>query len=344
MIGREGHAYVAVSAQFAGIMGDEDGFFEGGIVDTRGLARQDPVRYDSVDHPGDQFAYDIFTQAGAAIAEAGVLGELTARNMIALGESQSAFFMTGYVNAIHPLVDLYDGFLVHSRGGSGIGPDGERGASGLDVVRIRTDLDVPVLQYETETDIFELGFIAARQPDSETVRTWEVAGTAHADAYVLFANGLPRDSSSGAIIGCETPINDGPQHETLSAAVHHLVAWVADGTAPPASPLLDVEGDTFVRDALGIATGGIRTPVVDAPLRVLSGEPGPDGGACFLFGQTLPLTGEVVASLYAGLGDWSSTAQRSADMAVAEGWLLPDDAASMLEESKARAVGLGLTG
>ena len=99
-----------------------------------------------------------------------------------------------------------------------------------------------------------------------------------------------------------------------------------------------------MRDALGIATGGIRTPVVDAPLRVLSGEPGPDGGACFLFGQTLPLTGEVVASLYAGLGDWLSTAQRSADMAVAEGWLLPDDAASMLEESNARAVGLGLTG
>jgi hypothetical protein len=250
--------------------------------------------------------------------------------------------MAGYVNAIHPLVDVYDGFLVHSRGGGATTPRGERGDD-LEFVQIRTDLNVPVLQFETETDIFGLGFLPARQPDSATVRTWEVAGTAHADAYSLFASGLPRDAASGDILGCTTPINDGPQHETLAAAVHHLVAWVVDGTPPPESPVLDVADGAFLRDDLGIAVGGIRTPVVDVPLRVLTGEEGPDGGACFLFGQTLPFGDGVVESLYGDLATWSTAAQVSADAAVEIGWLLPEDAASMLEESTTRAMSLGLS-
>lgn len=343
MIGREGHAYVAVSAQYVGVMGDDESFFDGGIIDTRGLPVKDPVRYGSLDHPGDAFSFDIFTQAGVAISDADVLDGLEPASVIAMGESQSAFFMATYANSIHPLVDLYDGFLVHSRGGSATRPNGARSGDDIEFVQIRSDLNAPVLQYETETDIFGLGFLPARQPDTETVRTWEVAGTAHADAYSLFASGLPRDAASGSILGCSTPINDGPQHETLAAAMHHLVAWVVDGTAPPASPVLGVDGDSFVRDDLGIATGGVRTPVVDAPLRVLTGEPGPDGGSCFLFGQTIPFDDGVLGSLYDSLGEWSAAAQASADLSVEAGWLLPEDAASMLEEGTALAMSLGLS-
>ena len=143
---------------------------------------------------------------------------------------------------------------------------------------------------------------------------------------------------SGSILGCSTPINDGPQHETFAAAVHHLVAWVVGGTLPPASPLLDVGGDSFVRDDLGIATGGVRTPVADAPLRLLTGEPGPDGGSCFLFGQTAPFDDSVIDSLYGSLDGWSAAAQASADLALEAGWLLPEDAAPMLRDSEARPV------
>ncbi|MFT6291539.1 MAG: hypothetical protein ACJAR2_002143 [Ilumatobacter sp.] len=342
MIGREGHAYVAVSAQFVGVMGDDDAFLEGGLADISGLPAQDPVRYGNLDHPGDAFAFDIFTEAGSAVFESGVLGGLEPTSVIALGESQSAAFMAGYINAIHPLVDLYDGFLVHSRGANGTPPDGQRREGGPEFTNIRTDVNVPVLQYVTETDVFGLGFLPARQPDSDSVRTWEVAGTSHADAYTLFASGLERDAAAGSILGCP-PVNDGPQHETLAAAVHHLISWVVDGTLPPESPLLDVDGEGFVRDDLGIVTGGIRTPVVDIPLRVLTGEPGSGEGACFLLGQTLPLGDGVLASLYGSLGEWTAAAQASADAAVKAGWLLPEDAASMLEEGNVLAVSLGLS-
>ena len=44
--------------------------------------------------------------------------------------------------------------------------------------------------FETETDLithstFGPGYFAARQPDSERFRLWEVAGTSHADTYSL---------------------------------------------------------------------------------------------------------------------------------------------------------------
>jgi len=53
---------------------------------------------------------------------------------------------------------------------------------------IRTDLDVPVFLFETETDLLGLGYLAARQPATPFIREWETAGTAHDDTYgVLFA-------------------------------------------------------------------------------------------------------------------------------------------------------------
>jgi hypothetical protein len=209
---------------------------------------------------------------------------------------------------------------------------------------MRTDLDEPVFLYATETDLTVLAYVAARQEDSATVHTWEVAGTAHADAYSLsISAGLPRDPSLGSLIGCTTPINDGPQHETLQAALHHLVAWVVDGTTPPTSPRLELESeDVIARDELGIAVGGIRTPPVDVPTRVLSGDPSVGEGFCFLFGQTLPLESSVLATLYESEAAYLAALQASADAAVAAGWLLPEDAEILVAEEAARAATIGL--
>ena len=45
-------------------------------------------------------------------------------HVVAVGESQSAFFLTTYVNAVDPLDRVYDGFLVHSRFGPAAPLDG----------------------------------------------------------------------------------------------------------------------------------------------------------------------------------------------------------------------------
>ena len=90
-----------------------------------------------------------------------------------MGESQSAFALTTYANGVQPLTEVFDGFLIHSRGGAAA-PLGKPGA-GIDIAgtiagqptRMRTDLGVPVLVLETETDVLSfLNYHPARQPDS----------------------------------------------------------------------------------------------------------------------------------------------------------------------------------
>ena len=344
-IGRQGHAYVGVSAQYVGVMGRDTGRIPQGLIDTRGLPVRDTARYGDLSHPGDAYSFDIFTQA--AVASLVILSSpeygLPVTNVVAAGQSQSAGFLTSYLNAVHPLVDVFDGFLIHGRGDGAPDPAVEEG---LDNILIRTDVNVPVLIYETETDLTVLQYVNARQEDSANIRTWEVAGAAHADTYsITYPRGFPRQASIGAALGCDGLINDGPQHETLQAAFHHFVTWVTEGVVPPAAPRIEVSmgGDPIiVRDELGIAVGGVRTPPVDTPLRILIGDPGSSEGFCFLFGQTLEIDLPELKSMYPTLESFASSLEAAAVQSVENGWLLQVDAEIMIEEETARAISLGV--
>jgi hypothetical protein len=50
---------------------------------------------------------------------------------------------------------------------------------------IRTDLPEPIIAFQTESDVFGLGGVGARQADTPLFRLWEVAGSAHSDAYTI---------------------------------------------------------------------------------------------------------------------------------------------------------------
>ncbi len=126
----------------------------------------------------------MFTQAGAAVRDqaATLLGGLRPKRLIASGESQSAGRMVTYINAIHPLAHVYQGFLVHSRG-SGGSPLSQTPFAAVPTPNpaiIRTDNPTPTIVLQSETDVNE----GARQDDSPTFRLWEMAGTSHVDAPV----------------------------------------------------------------------------------------------------------------------------------------------------------------
>src|SRR4029077_19922029 len=80
---RAGHAWMGVSAQRIGVVGGPvlvgvDAV--GAELAGKGLRAIDPERYESLDHPGDGFSFDIFTQVARAIrAGAGIGGLLPAR-------------------------------------------------------------------------------------------------------------------------------------------------------------------------------------------------------------------------------------------------------------------------
>jgi hypothetical protein len=352
---RSRHAWVGVSAQRAGIEG-------GGLVDNgMHLKAAFPDRYARLSHPGDAYAFDIFSQAGAVIREsAAVLGPHgAARRLIAAGHSQSAAFLVTYVNAIDTLATVFDGFAVHGRTGSGASlSDGFRPAPRATAAAavaeaIRSDLRVPVLVLQTETDVALLGSGPINQQDADLLRNWEIAGAAHADTYLLIASGqddgalpparlaeLTRPTKDVFITTTEIPVNSGLQHHYVAcAALEHLDGWVSGGAAPPVSPRLDLTAGEpdFHRDKTGVATGGIRTPWTDVPVAVLSGV-GQSGANvfAFLFGVTRPLDPAALGELYPdGPGEYLARFEAALDETVSAGFVLPADRAEALAVAEA---------
>jgi hypothetical protein len=334
---REGDAYVGVSAQQLGVKGGTSVY---GLPAT-GLVARDPARYGNLVHPGDAYSFDIFSQVGAALrATQGtrLLGGLAPATILASGDSQSAIFLTTYVDAVHPLARVFDGFLLHSRAGGAADVTGALTPAALTGgIKIRSDVTEPVFMYETETDFSVLGYGAARQDDSASVHTWEVAGTAHADQHLLTeVTGIVDANQTAKALGCAAALNNGPHHETFQAALHQLVSWVRTGTAPPAGARLQLSTSqsgvvTITRDEHGNALGGVRTPPVDVPVARLSGDPVPGGPMlCNLFGSTTPFDAATLAQLYPTPATYRAEYQAAADRAVAAGYLLAPDAQQMI--------------
>src|SRR5918994_1984361 len=117
-----------------------------------------PGRYGTLEHPGDGFSYDIYAQVGEALRRptgTNLLGNrrYKIRTMIADGESQSAFRMVTYINAIQPHTGLFDGFFVHSRFAVGAAvSDGGAGAIPNPTL-IPTHTKEPLLVLQSETDL-----------------------------------------------------------------------------------------------------------------------------------------------------------------------------------------------
>ena len=176
---RRGHTWVGVSAQHMGVEGGEAPV---GVADVAQGGLRALPRFAALRHPGDAYCYSIYASVAAALDE-GPLSDLVVDVLLAVGESQSAFALTTFVNVVHEQAPVFDAFLIHSRGGGAmpLGEPGEAmdplGYRGTRPVPIRDDLDIPVLMLQTETDLTgALRYLPARQPDSAYVRLWEVAG------------------------------------------------------------------------------------------------------------------------------------------------------------------------
>ena len=193
---------------------------------------------------------------------------------------------------------------------------------------IREDLDVPVVMVETETDLLgALRYLPARQPDSAYVRLWEVAGTAHADRFQI--------GEFEELLGCPRPVNRGQQAYVVRAALRWLDGWARGGDPAPTAARLEVDGDAFVRDEAGNTRGGVRTPVVDAPVEVLRGDTEPDASyLCQLFGSTLPMDPDLIRARYADRAAYLAAYAVATDAAIAAGFVLPEDREAVLAEAR----------
>ena len=261
---RSGYAWIGVSAQLVG-------------VDA--LQEWSPARYGTLDVSdggtiaNDALSYDIFAAAARAVrnkAGADVMGGLNVQRVIATGHSQSAGRLHTYFTSVHPLQpSWFDGVVLHGGGG-----------------QIRTDIDVKVWKFLSETDV--PGLAASRQPDTERYRLWEVAGTSHLDAQLSrglgqvglrAAGGEPVDgfppgptiSGGGAGIGvfqaasnqpndgCSQPIfSRFPSNYAQNAMYDHFARWIKDGTPPPTAKHVELTEILPTPAARGAAPEGGR--------------------------------------------------------------------------------------
>ena len=350
---RSGYVHVAVTVQKVGIDGGRS--LTGASTP---LKKVDPERYGQLNHPGDTFAFDIFSQAGSVMRGPNaqvVLGGLVPKRVIAVGESQSAVFLTTYVNSIDPIARVFDGFLIHSRFGSAAPLAGASiigTTAAPQPAPFRKDLRVPVLTVLTETDVLGSrlgGYYDARVPDTSHLRVWEIAGAAHADNY-LFGLGL-RDSgtlsieelakgfapttasASGALA---KPTNTGlPHHYVMQAAIVSIDRWLRTGTAPPRGNRLEVTaGDppAYALDANGLVKGGVRTPWVDVPTMRLAGGGNSGGPLAMLAGVAEPFDVATIDRLYPrGKKQYLERFKRSLDASIKAGFILPADRQEILD-------------
>ena len=148
---RDGYAYVHVSAQAAGVC-------------CTPLTPQvwDPVRYATLSHPGDDYAFDMFSQIAQAMKTPGEIDPmagLPVRRVIAVGQSQSGTRLRDYLIEVQPQARVIDAFLVHADG------SGEK--------TYPSDPLVPTIQLLSEREA------TADAPNvSNNYRLWEIAGAA----------------------------------------------------------------------------------------------------------------------------------------------------------------------
>jgi hypothetical protein len=335
-----GYAYVAASAQRVGVHGFP--------ATPQGLTAWDPQRYGELSIPTDAGSYDVYAQIGRAVGpqrdRSGIdpLGGLDVKKVIALGASQSAARLATYVNAIHPLDRVFDGFMLQIYFGAGAQLEGDRTIApseqpasirvprGANLIR---KLEVPVMIVNSELEA--IACYPVRQPDTDRFVAWESAGTTHVAIQTQRVRNKKYERDFGVVPVLPQNMNRIALIPLYDAALHHLKGWVDGGAPPPSQPLLEFAGEKpeLVRDEHGIAVSGIRLPQVDAPVATNSSIPIAQDFSSSLRGSCWPFGADKLATLYADESAYLARFEDAARRAVAAGVMLPRDVAPALEEA-----------
>lgn len=336
---REGYVWVGVSAQRVGIK-QMNAWSPVRYGTLSAEASNDDPQGGSLDERGDVLSWDIFGQVGAAIfnhhGPSDPFVGLVIKRLIAAGESQSALRLTAYYNSIHPLHNVYQGFLYYDAAGE-----------------LRSDSKVPAISVGTE---FGAGFpVIAATGDKPFLRRWPVAGTSHVsfqemdgyvdvetlrDGFLKTPDGTPV-SLTQATPGCkQSPLwSKVPTELVLNAAYEHLNRWVKDGSAAPAAPQFERNADgSLKRDPNGELQGGIRLPQVAAPTGLNSGyNSGP--GTCMLAGFHHDYSPAELKTRYHDHTTYVREIDKATRNLTKAGFLLPYDAKQVRKSAAVSNVG-----
>ena len=180
-----------------------------------------------------------------------------------------------------------------------------------------------------------------RQPDSSLFRYWEVAGASHVSLPAMASSSPRMERDFGFAIPLDDEsmqaINQVSVAPVVDAALHHLQAWLSEGTPPPAQPRIVFGGEPaeIVRDEHGIALGGIRLPQVEVPLGHNSAiQQAPDVFSRLVgYHESFPV--EKVRDLYGDRAAYLARYEEAIHAAEAASVVLPRDVDALLAEAEA---------
>ena len=335
-----GFVWVGVSAQQVGIDGraPDAPTYGGRSLPGDPLKLWDPERYGSLVHPGDEYSYDIFTQAGSVVRSGVVTGGVVIDRLVATGASQSGGRLTTYLNAVHPIAQVYDGFMptITAAGGTLL----EAVPSGVPLFdttrrhipgRHRDDLEEPVFVVNSEQETIAFG--STRRPDSDRYRFWEVTGTPHTLAQLPPAE----PHSPGRV---DNPLSHRP---VLSAAYGAMHKWLVEGIEPPRFAPIELTDDfAIVRDQHGNARGGVRLPELAAPIAEYHGRDDGRPGLLMIYGWARPFEREELRGLYPTGHSYVAAYRQGVDDLVAAGGLRPAEQPGRYADAEKVATDLDL--
>jgi hypothetical protein len=345
---QHGWVWVGASVQRVGVNGATTG-----ATANLGLRQWNPARYGALDLTNggtvldDSQSFDVYTQI-ARLAEQGPssgpnpFAGLGVRRVYAGGVSQSATFLMRYYNGLQASTHVYDGFLV-----------------GLGGAAARLDVPTKLFKVYTETDVW-LGQGLSRVLDTDTTRTWEIAGASHVPASAVSPDPTDFRATLGGIqardyapsppLSC---LNPGPSDVEAWAVFHAAYAaldqWVGQGVPPPSGTPIDETSlafpATIARDSNGIALGGVRLPSVSVPIALNNGQNGaanntnPLNAFCVLYGTHAPFDPAKLATLYPTHGSYVSQVARAGAALVGDRFLLPEDRATLSTTAAQSTIG-----
>lgn len=247
--------------------------------------------------------WDMLSQLGTQLRQpgtGGILGKLQPKYVYLGGQSQSGFYMNTYITAFTDRLEiagpggkpLFDGYL------NLVGP----GATSLRTEEGNSSVSVPKTLYkptsvpqiaimsEAEHAFYDfLGTPYSRREDSDAsdnkFRFYEIPGAPHADPTSPIipidseimkakADGTGRLAKVYVDPHIETELNI---DEFVTGALENIHSWAANGVPAPVadanwmwySTSVDSKGNTKyspLRDQIGNALGGLRSPLIEAPL------------------------------------------------------------------------------
>jgi hypothetical protein len=180
------------------------------------------------------------------------------------------------------------------------------------------------------------------QPDSRTLRTWQVAGAPHTTYHnvqyripnnarddlppITFCTGLPA--------GAE-PISRIPSRYVFAAAAQHLVRWIRNGTPPPTAPRIrTVPGTTeIIRDQYENALGGIRLSQHEVATATNNAT------GCSTYGWHRPFDEATLETLYPSHRAYVQQVIQVTHRNLNAGYILKPDARTTILEAQQSSVG-----